>query len=182
MAERIDCAVVGGGVVGLAVARHLALSGREVILFEAESALGTGTSSRSSEVIHAGIYYPTGSLRARLCVPGREALYRYCADHGVGHRRLGKLIVATGAEEVAILDQYAAQAHANGVEDLRALTAVQVRELEPQLRCVAGLLSPSSGIVDSHTLMLAYCADLQAHGGVILTRERVDGGVLEASG
>ncbi len=179
VAERIDCAVVGGGVVGLAVARHLALCGREVILFEAESALGTGISSRSSEVIHAGIYYPTGSLRARLCVSGREALYRYCAIHGVGHRRVGKLIVATRAEECAILDQYAAQARANGVGDLRVLTAAQVRELEPQLQCVAGLLSPSSGIVDSHALMLAYRADLEEHGGVVLTRESVDAGALE---
>ncbi len=182
MTERIDCAVIGGGVVGIAVARRLALSGREVILFEAERALGTGTSSRSSEVIHAGIYYPTGSLKARLCVAGREALYRYCAAQGVGHRRLGKLIVATGAEEVAILEQYAAQARANAVADLRALTADEVRLLEPQLRCVAGLLSPSSGIVDSHGLMLAFRAELEAHGGIVLTRTQVDGGSLEAAG
>jgi L-2-hydroxyglutarate oxidase LhgO len=180
--ERIDCAVIGGGVVGIAVARRLALSGREVIVFEAESAVGTGISSRSSEVVHAGIYYPTGSLRARLCVAGREALYRYCAAHGVGHRRPGKLIVATSPEEVAILNQYATQARANAVADLRALTADEVRSLEPQLRCVAGLLSPSSGIVDSHGLMLAYRAELEAHGGIVLTRTMVDGGSLEAAG
>jgi L-2-hydroxyglutarate oxidase LhgO len=177
-AEQIDCAVIGGGVVGLAVARALALSGREVILFEAESALGTGTSSRNSEVIHAGIYYPSGSLKARLCVPGRDALYRYCETRGVAHRRLGKLIAATTAEEVGTLARYAAQARANGVTDLRTLTADEARALEPQLRCVAGLLSPSSGIIDSHALMLAYQAELEAHGGTVLTRSRITGGSL----
>src|SRR5690242_9282279 len=144
--DKIDCMVIGAGVVGLAVARRLAEAGREVLVVEAHPAIGMETSSRNSEVIHAGLYYPTGSLKARLCVAGREALYRYCAAHDVAHRRIGKLIVATADDEVAALEQYRARAEANGVPDLSWLDAAAVRELEPAVRCVRALLSPSTGI------------------------------------
>jgi L-2-hydroxyglutarate oxidase LhgO len=182
MTEQVDCIVIGAGVVGLAVARALARSGRDVLVLEAERAIGTGISSRNSEVIHAGIYYPTGSLKARLCVAGRELLYRYCADNGVEHRRLGKLIVATSADEVPILSKYEAQAAANGVRALQRLSAPEILELEPSVRCVAGLASPSSGIIDSHGLMLAYQADLEARGGIVALNSRVIGGELSRFG
>ncbi|HLK39610.1 MAG TPA: FAD-dependent oxidoreductase, partial [Polyangiaceae bacterium] len=144
----IDVLVVGGGVVGLAVARQLALAGRDVVLLEAEGALGTHASSRNSEVIHAGIYYPSGSLKARLCVRGRETLYRYCEEQGVPHRRLGKLIVAVTDDEIPALDRCAASARANGVTDLVVLDAREAAALEPRVSCVRALLSPSTGIVD----------------------------------
>jgi L-2-hydroxyglutarate oxidase LhgO len=178
MTERIDCAVIGAGVVGLAVARALAQSGREVIVLEAESAIGTGISSRNSEVIHAGIYYPTGSMKARWCVRGRELLYRFCALNSVEHRRIGKLIVATTMEQAATLAGYAAQALANGVTDLRRLSVEEAATLEPEVRCAAALLSPSTGIVDSHGLMLALRADLEAHGGVLALNCPITGGKL----
>ena len=164
MAERVECAVIGAGVVGLAVARRLAMSGREVVILEAENAFGTQTSSRNSEVIHAGIYYPTGSLKARLCVGGNRALYRYCAEHDIAHRRIGKIIVACDESELAGLDQYRKQAAINGVDDLRMLTAKELAAMEPAVRCVAGFLSPSTGIIDSHGLMLEYLGDAQSHG------------------
>jgi L-2-hydroxyglutarate oxidase LhgO len=160
----IDCIVIGAGVVGLAVARALALSGREVLVAEAEEAIGMGTSSRNSEVIHAGIYYPAGSLKARLCVRGKQLLYEYCAARGVPHQRLGKLLVATSEEEAGLLDGIAAKARANGVDDLRRIDAAQARALEPALRCTAALVSPSTGIVDSHALMLAYQGDAENAG------------------
>jgi len=178
MAEKIDCAVIGAGVVGLAIARRLALDGREVVILEAEEAFGTHTSSRNSEVIHAGIYYPTGSLKARLCVSGKFALYRYCAEHAVSHRRIGKLVVATDEVEIAGLDQYRAQAEINGVTDLRLLDARAVAELEPEVRGVAGFLSPSTGIVDSHGLMLAYLGDAEAHGAALALASPVTGGAV----
>lgn len=165
--EQVDCVVVGAGVVGLAVARALALAGRDVLVLEAASAIGTGTSSRNSEVIHAGIYYPPGSLKARLCVQGRAMLYDYCAQRGVGHRRCGKLIVATSAQQVAQLQGIQEQAQRNGVADLVLLNAPAVRALEPALQCEAALLSPSTGIVDSHALMLALQGDLEMAGGVV---------------
>ena len=160
----IDCIVIGAGVVGLAVARALALSGREVLVAEAAEAIGTGTSSRNSEVIHAGIYYPAGSLKARLCVRGKHLLYEYCAARGIGHKRLGKLIVATSDDEAASLEGIAARAAANGVDDLQALTARQAQALEPALNCTAALLSPSTGIVDSHALMLSYQGEAENAG------------------
>ncbi len=160
----IDCIVIGAGVVGLAVARALALSGREVLVAEAAEAIGTGTSSRNSEVIHAGIYYPAGSLKARLCVRGKHLLYEYCAARGIGHKRLGKLIVATSDDEAASLEGIAARAAANGVDDLQTLTAHQARALEPALSCTAALLSPSTGIVDSHALMLSYQGEAENAG------------------
>ena len=165
--EQVDAVVVGAGVVGLAAGRALALSGREVLVLESENAMGTGTSSRNSEVIHAGIYYPAGSLKARLCVQGKQMLYAYCAEHGVAHKRLGKLIVATSPEQVLALDGIMAKAAANGVHDLQKLTAAQAQALEPALACEAALLSPSTGVVDSHGLMLALQGDLENAGGLL---------------
>jgi L-2-hydroxyglutarate oxidase LhgO len=182
MAEAIDCAVIGAGVVGLAIARRLAMAGREVVILEAEEAFGTHTSSRNSEVIHAGIYYATGSLKARLCVAGRMALYRYCAEHEVSHRRIGKLIVATEREQLAGLRKYWEQAHINGVTDLQMLDAAQVAELEPEVRGVGGFLSPSTGIIDSHGLMLAYLGDAEAHGAALALASPVVSGVVTANG
>lgn len=167
MLDSVDCVVVGAGVVGLAVARALALRGREVLVLESESAIGTGVSSRSSEVIHAGIYYPTGSLKARLCVQGRRMLYGYCAERGVPHQRCGKLVVATSAAQQAQLQAIAARGAANGVDDLEWLTRSQAQQREPALECVAALYSPSTGIVDSHALMLSLQGDLEHAGGMV---------------
>ena len=165
--ERVDCVVVGAGVIGLACARALAQAGREVIVLEAENAFGTVTSARNSEVIHAGIYYPTGSLRALLCVRGKALLYDYCASHGVNHRRCGKLIVAHNDAEAAQLKVIEQRALANGVHDLQWLSRDEALALEPQLHCTRALLSPSTGIVDSHGLMLALLGDAQAAGAML---------------
>jgi L-2-hydroxyglutarate oxidase LhgO len=179
MADRVDCVVIGAGVVGLAVARALALSpqyaGREVMVLEAASAIGTGTSSRNSEVIHAGIYYPQGSLKAQLCVQGRAMLYDYCEERGIGFKRCGKLIVATNEAQVAQLQSIIAKAAANGVHDLVMVTREQARALEPQLECVAAVHSPSTGIVDSHALMLALQGDLENAGGMVVLNSAVAG-------
>lgn len=164
MSADIDCVVIGAGVVGLAIARALAQSGREVLVAEATEAIGTGTSSRNSEVIHAGIYYPAGSLKARLCVRGKHLLYAYCAERGIPHKRLGKLIVATSAEQAAQLEGIAQRARANGVDDLQFISGEDAMRLEPALRCTAALVSPSTGIVDSHALMLAYQGDAENAG------------------
>lgn len=166
--DQVDCVVIGAGVVGLAVARALALQGREVMVLEAADAIGTGTSSRNSEVIHAGIYYPQGSLKARLCVEGKGLLYDYCAERGIGHQRCGKLIVATSDAQVAQLQGIREKAAANGVHDLVLLTREEARAMEPQLECVAALHSPSTGIVDSHGLMLALQGDLENAGGLVV--------------
>ena len=163
--ESIDAVVIGAGVVGLAMGRELALQGLEVMVLESENAIGTGTSSRNSEVIHAGIYYPAGSLKARLCVQGKQMLYAYCAERGVAHQRLGKLIVATRPEQVAQLAAIQAKAAANGVHDLRQISAAEAVAMEPALRCEAALHSPSTGIVDSHGLMLALQGDMENAGG-----------------
>jgi len=165
--ERVDCVVVGAGVIGLACARALALAGRDVVIVEAENAFGTMTSARNSEVIHAGIYYPTGSLRADVCVRGKALLYAYCAEHHVNHRRCGKLIVAQNDAEVVQLQVIAARAQANGVHDLQWLTRDEALALEPQLLCTRALLSPSTGIIDSHGLMLALLGDAQAAGAML---------------
>ena len=167
MTDTVDCVVVGAGVVGLAVARALALQGREVLVLEAADAIGTGTSSRNSEVIHAGLYYPTGSLKARLCVQGKDLLYAYCAERGVPHRRCGKLLVATSAAQLASLESIQARAQANGVLDLQWLSRAEALALEPALECVGALHSPSTGIVDSHALMLALQGDLEHAGGLV---------------
>jgi L-2-hydroxyglutarate oxidase LhgO len=165
--EQVDAVVIGAGVVGLAVARSLALAGQEVMVLESENAIGTGTSARNSEVIHAGIYYPAGSLKARLCVQGKQMLYAYCAERGVAHRQLGKLIVATSPEQVQALDGILRKAAANGVHDLKKLSAAEAIALEPALSCEAALLSPSSGVVDSHGFMLALQGDMENAGGLL---------------
>ena len=165
--ETTDCLVVGAGVIGLAVARALARAGREVVVAEKERWIGSETSSRNSEVIHAGIYYPAGSLKARFCVEGRNRLYAYCESRGVPHRRLGKLNVATSAEEAARLDQIKAHAEANGVLDLRRLGQDQVAEMEPALNGVAALLSPSTGIIDSHAFMASLQGEAEAAGAAL---------------
>ena len=180
--EQVDTAVIGAGVVGLAVARALAMAGREVVVLEAETAFGTGTSSRNSEVIHAGLYYPTGSLRAQLCVRGKQLLYDYCASHGVAHQRCGKLIVASQADELAALDRLQATAHANGVFDLQRLSVAQAQTLEPALLCVGALLSPSTGIIDSHGLMLALLGDAERHGAMLALCSPVLGGRVVSEG
>lgn len=167
MTEMVDCVVVGAGVVGLAVARALALQGREVLVLEAADAIGTGISSRNSEVIHAGLYYPTGSLKARLCVRGKEMLYAYCTERGVPHRRCGKLLVATSAAQLASVESIQARARANGVLDLQWLSRDEAQALEPALACVGALHSPSTGIVDSHAFMLALQGDLEHAGGLV---------------
>ena len=164
MSTDIDCIVVGAGVIGLAIARALALSGREVMVVEAAEGIGTGTSARNSEVIHAGIYYPAGSLKAKLCVEGRKMLYAYCAEKGVAHKRIGKLIVATSQDEIAKLDDILGKARINGVDDMELLSAAQAQALEPALFCTAALHSPSTGIIDSHGLMLAYQGDAENAG------------------
>ena len=163
----VDCVVVGAGVVGLAVARRLAMAGRDVLVLEAAEAIGTGISSRNSEVIHAGIYYPSGSLKARLCVQGKAMLYAYCAERGIGHRRCGKLIVASAPAQQQRLTALVEQARSNGVHDLQWLTGEQARALEPQLHCHAAILSPSTGIVDSHALMLSLQGDLERASGLV---------------
>jgi L-2-hydroxyglutarate oxidase LhgO len=173
--DEFDCAVIGAGVVGLAVARALALTGREVIVLEAEGAIGTGTSSRNSEVIHAGIYYPKGSLKARLCVEGKRLLYDYAGERGLPHRRCGKLIVATSEAQVAQLSEIMAKAAANGVDDMVLLSGDEARAMEPQLQCLAALHSPSTGIVDSHALMLSLQGDLEGAGGVVALKSSVVG-------
>jgi L-2-hydroxyglutarate oxidase LhgO len=182
MTDRVDCVVIGAGVIGLAVARACALAGLETLALEAESDIGTATSARNSEVIHAGLYYPRGSLKARLCVQGRQALYDYCASHGVAHQRCGKLIVATRDEQIGALERIGAAAAANGVHDLRRLDAAQARAREPALQCVAALESPSTGIIDSHGLMLALLGDLESVGGLVAVRSPVLSGRILADG
>jgi L-2-hydroxyglutarate oxidase LhgO len=175
----VECVVVGAGVIGLAVARALVQRGHEVVVLERHGSIGNETSSRNSEVIHAGIYYPTGSLKAQLCVAGRERLYGYCARRGVGHRRLGKLIVATTSVQSATLEALQQKAEANGVWDLQPLTAPQARRLEPAVRCTAALLSPSTGIIDSHGLMLSLQGEAEEGGAMIAFHAPVLGGWLE---
>ncbi|MEM8984963.1 MAG: NAD(P)/FAD-dependent oxidoreductase, partial [Pseudomonadota bacterium] len=164
MTETVDTVVIGAGVVGLAVARELAQTS-DVMVFDKEPHLGAHTSSRNSEVIHAGIYYPAGSNKARLCVDGKHRLYDYCAQRGVPHSNVGKLIVACSQDEEAVLAGYIDSAAANGVDDLTFLSLAEIAELEPAVQCTAGLMSPSTGIVDSHALMVAMLGDLEAAGG-----------------
>ncbi len=181
-APAIDVAVLGAGVIGLAVARNLALAGREVFVLEGETAIGTHTSSRNSEVVHAGFYYPTGSLKARLCVAGRRALEAYAAENGVGYRRIGKLLVATAEEEVALLESYRERGNANGVEGLSLLDPVEVKALESEVRCIRALWSPATGIVDSHGLMAAFQRDAERRGASVVLRAPVIGGRIGDSG
>jgi L-2-hydroxyglutarate oxidase LhgO len=177
--EQADVVVIGAGVVGLAVAAALAGRGREVVALERHGAIGTEISSRNSEVIHAGLYYPAGSLKARLCVAGRKALYSYCEERGVAHRRCGKIIVATSEEQFARLDDYIAKARAIGVDDLVRLSGDEIRALEPHVSALGGVLSPSTGIVDSHALMLALQGDLENSGGVIAFHSPLESGRIE---
>jgi len=170
--DTVEIVVIGAGVVGLAVARAFAILGRETLILEAHAQFGTETSSRNSEVVHAGIYYPRGSLKARLCVAGRDQLYAFCASHGVGHQRCGKLIVAASDVQLPELERIRAAALANGVE-LSPLTRAAALELEPSLSCVAALYSPLTGIVDSHEYMLALLGDAQGHGAVLACESRV---------
>ena len=165
--DTVDAIVIGAGVTGLAAARELALAGREVVVTEAAETFGTGISSRHSEVIHAGIYYRQDSLKARLCLEGRDLLYAYCAQRNIPHRRLGKLIVAVEEHEAPRLAELARRAEANGVNDLKWLSGPEARALEPELNCAMGLLSPSTGIIDSHALMQSLVADIEAAGGVL---------------
>ena len=168
MADRVECVVIGAGVVGLAVARALALAGREVLLLEAESHAGTITSSRNSGVIHAGLYYAPGSFKARFCVAGNRALYRYCGERGVDHQNCGKLIIANGADEEQVLHELLERARINGVEGVRLLSATEAHALEPEVRCTAALHCPTSGIVDQHPYMLALQGDMENAGGTLV--------------
>jgi len=182
LAERVECVVVGAGVVGLAIARELAMRGREVIILEKHDAIGTEISSRNSEVIHAGIYYPQDSLKARLCVAGNHQLYEFCADHGVAHRRIGKLIVAAAERELDALNDVQAAAHQNGATDVEHLTTGVVREMEPAIQCVGALISPSTGIVDSHGLMLALQGVAEDHGTMIAFLSQLKEGRIRPNG
>jgi L-2-hydroxyglutarate oxidase LhgO len=167
MSTDVETIVVGAGVVGLAIARALALAGQEVLVVEQHDIIGSETSSRNSEVIHAGIYYPKGSKRAIHCVQGKQMLYRFCAENGVNHKRCEKLIVAATEEQVARLEAIRETAAGNGVDDLVRLTPEDVRGIEPEVHCLGALLSPSTGIIDSHEYMLALQGNAEAHGGQV---------------
>jgi L-2-hydroxyglutarate oxidase LhgO len=182
MSEAVECVVIGAGLVGLAVARALAHAGYEVLILEKERHFGTETSSRNSEVIHAGLHYPNGSLKARLCVMGRDLLYRYCLEHGVPHRRLGKLTVACHEHELGILEGIKRKAEGNGVTDLVWIEEGEARVMEPQLRCLRAFLSPSTGVIDSHALMLAYLGDAEAAGASVAYRAPVLDGRVTKTG
>jgi L-2-hydroxyglutarate oxidase LhgO len=172
----LDCVVIGGGVVGLAIAREMAVAGRDVVLLEAEPMIGSVTSSRNSEVIHAGLYYPTGSLKAELCVAGKQKLYKYCAERHIPHRRCGKLVVASNEAEVAYLEKLLHQAAANGVDDCHLISGAELTKIEPRIRGYAALVSPSTGIIDSHALMEALSADTEGNGGHIVLNSPVTAG------
>lgn len=174
--DSVDCVVIGAGVVGLAVARALARAGREVVVVESQASIGMETSSRNSEVIHAGLYYSTGSLKARLCLQGRDALYAYCAERGIDHQRCGKLVVATSPAQLTTLNAILAQAHANGCTEVTAISADAARALEPALSCVAALHSPNTGIVDSHAYMLSLQADAESAGAAFAFGSRISAG------
>lgn len=180
--DQVDCVVIGAGVVGLAIARQLTMAGREVLICEAEGQIGQHCSSRNSEVIHAGLYYPTGSLKARLCVQGRAMLYRYCAERHIPHQRIGKLLLANTAVDMPRLQDIARRAAANGVDDLQWLDAAGVRALEPALNAHAALHSPSTGIVDSHALLQTLLTDAQAHGAQLACHSPLSRGRVVADG
>ena len=179
MSDTVDTVVIGAGVVGLAIARALAMSGREVIVLEKNQGIGEETSSRNSEVIHAGLYYAANSLKARLCVEGKQQLYDYCDTKGIAHRRCGKIIVAIHADRIPKLEALRESALANGVLDLEWLSAQAVRELEPAVRAAAGLWSPSTGIIDGHAFMLALRGDLEHAGGSVAVLSRLTAGSRE---
>lgn len=180
--EELDTVIIGGGVVGMAVALTLAQQGREVVLLEAESTFGTHTSSRNSEVIHAGIYYPSGSLKAKLCVKGRDRLYEYCAERGIPHRRIGKLIVAINEQQVDALEGIRKQAVLNGVDNLEWLQQSQIRDLEPNIVAEAGLFSPSTGIIDSHEFMASLRREAHEAGALTVPSSPVTAGRVSDRG
>ena len=180
--DRAECVVIGAGVVGLAVARALAMRGREVIVLERHDVIGSEVSSRNSGVIHAGLYYPHGSVKARVCVAGKHALYDFCASHGVAHARTGKLVVATEDGQLDAMDALVERARGNGVDDLVRLEPHEVRELEPEIACVGALLSPSTGIVDVHDYMLALEGDAETHGAVVALGSPCRGGAVRDDG
>jgi L-2-hydroxyglutarate oxidase LhgO len=182
MTDRIDVVIIGAGVVGLAAARTFAKAGREVLIVEREPAIGLHTSSRNSEVVHAGIYYEPGSLKARLCLEGKSLLYDYCARTGVGFKKTGKLIVAQSPAEVGKLKALQQNASACGVHDLVWLDGPEAMRLEPELRCVAALLSPSTGTVDSGQLMLTLQGDAEATGAMIAFQSEVTAGEISEDG
>ena len=179
MTETTDVIVIGAGAIGLAVARELAMHGRQVIVIERNAGIGQETSSRNSEVIHAGIYYPHNSLKARLCVAGKERLYAYCREKDIAHERCGKVIVAVGEAQVSALEALRERARGNGVDDLQWLDAAALQAREPAVRGAAGLWSPSSGIIDSHAFMLALQGDLERHGGAVALLSEVREGRVE---
>ncbi|KRE08829.1 FAD-dependent oxidoreductase [Bosea sp. Root670] len=178
----IDCLVIGAGVVGLAVARELALAGREVVIAEAAEGIGTQTSARNSEVIHAGIYYPPGSLKARVCVAGRSKLYRYLQERGLPHKACGKLIVATSEAQKPALETIMARAQASGVDTLRWLSGAEAKAMEPEVRCEIALISPETGVVDSHALMLSLLGECEAAGGSLALNTPITGWRRETEG
>ena len=180
--EKIGAIVIGAGVVGLACARKLAQCGIDTLILERHNAFGTETSARNSEVIHAGLYYPVGSLKAQLCVAGRQLLYDFCLSHKVSHRRCGKLIVATSSEQESRLEMLRRQGQINGIDDLQPLSAADARALEPELRCSAALLSPSTGIIDSHGLMLALLGDAEQAGATLAVCSPFVRGAIEGKG
>ena len=182
MTERVDCVVIGAGVVGLAVTRALALAGRDVINVEKADTIGSETSSRHSEVIHAGIYYPQESLKAKFCVAGKHALYEFSDSHGVPYDPCGKIIVATDEEQLPELERLKANAAANGVRDLTWMRPQDVTEMEPAVHCVGALWSPSTGILDSHAYMLALQGDAEGAGAMIAFQTPVVGGEVLNSG
>jgi L-2-hydroxyglutarate oxidase LhgO len=180
--DRIDALVIGAGVIGLAVARELALAGHEVVVIDQAEGIGTGTSSRNSEVIHAGLYYAPGSLKARLCVEGRHALYAYCAERGIAHRRCGKLVVAVDSSELTALEALHAQAQANGVSDVHLIDGAAARAMEPALNAVAALHSPSTGIIDSHAFMLALQGDTEDRGALFAFHSPFESAAVTSDG
>ncbi|MBB3214688.1 L-2-hydroxyglutarate oxidase LhgO [Herbaspirillum sp. Sphag1AN] len=180
--EKVDCIVIGAGVVGLAIARALAQRGLETVVIESEPAIGTGISSRNSEVVHAGIYYPPNSLKAQLCVRGRDLLYDYCEARGIAHARCGKFIVATSTQQIALLEDLHMAGRNNGVDGLEMLSGTHACKSEPQLSCVAALHSSSTGIVDSHAFMLSLQADCEAAGGVLAFASPVIAGSSSTNG
>ncbi len=182
MSQSIDCLVIGAGVVGLAIAKNLAESGKEVFVIESEDTIGTQTSSRNSEVIHAGIYYPKNSLKAKLCVEGKKLLYQYCQDRNVPHSRIGKIIVATDLAESAILKDFLKRGLSNGVTDLRFLEETEIREMEPALKFESAIFSPSTGIIDSHNLMLSFQGDAENKGAIFAFRSPFLSGEVTRNG
>lgn len=174
MSESCDVVVIGAGIIGLAVARAFALQGREVLILEKHDAIGTETSSRNSEVIHAGIYYPRGSLKAKMCVQGKHLLYQYCRERSISHSRIGKVIVATSEAQEPLLKQYQKQAIDNGAGELQWLSRQEVRVLEPHVECRSGIFSPTTGIIDSHQYMTSLLGDVEANGGMVAFNSTVE--------